>query len=107
MIKINNLEDLKKVKDVHVSKYVKKLLLHLFREYDVNNIDSFGSIFLLESKEDLEHHLEFYLSEPAKRSQFEFIDDIGKGYKIGCVVITNDMAIDIVAKNEIFEAMEE
>lgn len=108
MIKVQELKDVKGIKDKFAHDYIKKLLEYLCKTYEVDNIESFGAIFYIESKEDLLRYSDFYLSSPLSEQRFEWVDDIGNGYVNGCVVIDNDRAINLIGKKEYFsEYMEE
>ncbi len=108
MIKVQELKDVKSIKDKFAHDYIKNLLEYLFKTYEVDNIESFGAIFYIESTEDLLRYSDFYLSYPLSERRFEWVDDIGNGYVNGCIVIDNDRAINLIGKKEYFlEYMEE
>lgn len=102
MINIQKIEDLKSLDNEFIYNYINDLLEYLLKTYEVDNIESFGAIFYIESKADLLKYTDFFLSAPLCEQRFEWIEDIGNGYVNGCIVIDNDRAINLVGKKEFF-----
>lgn len=102
MIKIQELKDVKGIKDKFAHDYIMNLLEYLFKTYEVDNIESFGAIFYIESKEDLLRYSDYYLSSPLTERRFEWVDDIGNGYVNGCIVLDNERAINLISPKEYF-----
>lgn len=106
MIKIMTLSDAEKISNVFLKEYIINLvkrILHEYRDYCPDSLESVGAIFILERPSDLELFPEMGLSSPLTESRFEWVEHIGNGYCNGCIVITNDTAINIIAKKSIFK----
>lgn len=106
MIKISTKDDLQKVNNKYVQEYIKDLLKYLLNEYQEyctdGSISSVGAIFYIEEAQDLEQYHEMGLYSPVNKLSFEWIMDIGNEYKNGCIVISTDFAINVIASNSIF-----
>lgn len=112
MIKITKPEDLEKIHDKNVKRYIHILLYYTLNEYKKycpdSSIEEIGAIFLLESKSDFALYSEMGLSLPITEKRFEWIESIENGlYCNGCIVIDNDTAINIIGKREYFENFRE
>lgn len=104
MIKITHKKDIQGVPDKAIIPYINMLFDILISTYPPNcSLEAVGAIFFLESREDFMRFEEMGLSSPIREERFEWIDDIGKGYCNGCIVINNDCAINIIAKEKYFD----
>ena len=104
MIKIICKEDIQRIPDKAIIPYINSYFDILISTYPPNcSLEAVGAIFFLESKEDFKNLIEFGLSSPLMEERFEWIDGIGEGYSNGCIVLNNDFAINIIAKDEYFD----
>ena len=106
MILINTRKDIGKIKDRFIQKYIENLFDRLIKEYSDccanGNLEPIGAIYYVESSMNFESFESFGLSCPITENRFEFIEDIGNNYCNGCIVISNDIAINIISKKENF-----
>ena len=104
MIKITCKEDIQRVPDKATVPYIEMFFDVLISTYSPNcSLETVGAIFFIESKEEFKHFDEYSLSSPLLEDRFEWIDSIGEGYSNGCIVLNNDFAINIIAKDEYFD----
>ena len=100
MIKIVNLDDLKKIQDTKIDSYLEFLVKHILFEYsDIcssNNIEHFGAIFFIEDEADFDLHREMGLSSPLTEKRFEYIDVIRENYYNGLIVLDNERCINLI-----------
>ena len=82
MVKITRLEHLEQVPEKEIVPYIKNLLEHILEEYKDycanGSLETIGAIYYIDSKSDLNNHLEFGLSIPIDKSRFEFCLDYDK-----------------------------
>lgn len=107
MVKISCIKDLEDVSDVCAKYIAKNELERLLTSYEIDDISSFGSLFVLEDNLELEDYAEMGLSEPINQN-FEFVDHIiakrcnrNEEYLFGCIVISDDYGIDILVRRMI------
>ena len=104
MIKIICKDDIKRIQDKAILPYINMFFDSLISTYPPNcSLERVGAIFFLETKEDFRHFDEYGLSSPLTEDRFEWIDGIGEGYINGCIVLNNDFAINIIAKEKLFD----
>ena len=100
MIKIVNLDDLKKIQDTKIVSYLEFLVKHILFEYsDVcssDNIERFGAIFFIEDEADFDLHEEMGLCSPLTEKRFEYIDVIRENYYNGLIVLDNERCINLI-----------
>lgn len=108
MIKLTDLDDLKKISALDIKPYIERFMTDILHEYDDFcpdcSLESIGAIYFIEQKNDIQNYKEFGLSSPLCESQFEWIEYIDD-YINGCIVINNDFAINIIGKKEYFEIL--
>lgn len=108
MITIESQEDLTKLdnKEINplIAAYIKKYFLFVCKQFHTKDLSQVGAIYLLESKKDLQLHMELGLSDPLEQSVFEFADLLTLQSAIDsiqlwhcCFVKTNDNAISLFA----------
>lgn len=106
LIKITTLKDISKIENGYVRQYIEKLIKHLLNEYKEyctdGSITSIGAIYFAETDLDLKDYKTFGLVNPMKESRFESVEEIGKGFSHGIIVVSNDYAISIFSPNEVF-----
>ena len=111
MIVINTRNDIEKIKDRFIQKYIENLFDSLIKEYcnccANGSLEPIGAIYYVTSYSDFERYQNFGLSSPINESRFEFIEDIGNDYCNGCIVINNDKCISIIGKTEFFKRFRE
>lgn len=106
MLKILTLADTQKINDSFLRQYTYRLtkqILYEYRDYCSGSLEDVGAIFILERSSDLGLFPEMGLSSPLIESRFEWVEYIGNRYCNGCIVITNDTTINIIAKKSIFK----
>ena len=107
MVKITCLEDLEQIAELEIVPYIRNLLEYLLREYKEycpnGSIETIGAIYFIDSKSDLDKHLELGLSMPIDERRFEWIEYIGTNFVNSCIVLDNDRAINIIGRKEYFE----
>ncbi len=112
MVKITCLDHLEQVLEKEVVPYIRNLLEHILEEYKDycpnGSLETIGAIYFVDSKSDLDNHLDFGLSIPIDKSRFEWIEYIGNNFVNSCIVLDNDRAINIIGRQEYFsDYMEE
>lgn len=107
MVKISCIKDLEYVSDVCAKYIAKNELGRLLTSYEIDDISSFGSLFVLEDNLEFEDYAEMGLSEPVNQN-LEFVDHITvkrrnrkEEYLLGCIVISDDYGIDILVRRTI------
>ena len=109
MIKITRVEDTCKIPDSDIIPFIQDFLSYLLTEYRENcpdgSIESIGAIFYLTSDSDIRHYAAFGLSSPITESRFEWLEDVENGYTNGCIVLNNDVAINIIGHSEYFQIL--
>lgn len=105
--KITTKNDIIKINNNFVREYIRNLIEYLLKEYQEyctdGSISSIGAIFYVEKIEELEQYSDFGLSTPIIKSDFEWVDNIGNGYSNGCIVLSADTAINIIAVSSIYK----
>ena len=89
MIEIFTPDDILKIKDCYIAKYIKNLFTNLLTQTSDCSLETVGGSFGLSSK--------------ITESRFEWIDLIGNDFLDGCIVLDNDRAINIVGKADYFK----
>ena len=111
MVKITRLEHLEQVPEKEIVPYIKNLVEHILEEYKdycASSLETIGAIYFIDSKSDLDKHLDFGLSMPINESRFEWIEYIGNNFVNSCIVLDNDRAINLIGQQEYFsDYMEE
>ena len=112
MIKITRLEHLEQVSEKEIVPYIKNLLEHILEEYEEycpngSIEEAIGAIYFIDSKRDLDKHLDFGLSMTINESRLEWIEYIGNNFVNSCIVLDNDRAINIIGRREYFEHLME
>lgn len=106
MIVIKNTDDLSKLKNTHLKNYIKSLLLRIFDEYQVECVDEqIGTIYYIETIEELKNGMNFGLTKRLTESRFEMIEEIGDGFSHGIIVVTNEYVISIFAPSFLFKEL--
>lgn len=110
MVKITSLKDLENVSDSGAKYIAERELQQLLSLYEIDNISCFGSILLIEDSAEFENYSAMGLSEPIN-GNFEFTEkyilkkcnreDI---YLFGCIIICDDLAVDILVNNNLLTA---
>lgn len=110
MVKITSLKDLENVSDSGAKYIAERELQQLLSLYKIDNISCFGSILLIEDSAEFENYSAMGLSEPIN-GNFEFTEkyilkkcnreDI---YLFGCIIICDDLAVDILVNNNLLTA---
>ena len=111
MVKITRLEHLEQVPEKEIVPYIKNLVEHILEEYKDycanGSLETIGAIYFIDSKSDLDKHLDFGLSMPIDKSRFEWIEYVGNNFVNSCIVLDNDRAINIIGRKEYFEHLME
>ncbi len=107
MVKITRLEHLEQVPEKEIVPHIKNILDHILKEYKDycpnGSIEAIGAIFFITSKEKLANHSAFGLLNPLEESLIEWKTPIEQGFVNVCIVLDNDVAINIIGKEEYFE----
>lgn len=110
MIKIISESDVSRIVDSKIALYVENLIHRLLKDYEYfcpnRSIETIGAIFLLESADEIKNYQEMGLTNQVKKSQFEWIADVGDYYNC-CIVLDNDFAVNIIGKKEYFAELVE
>ena len=101
MIEIFTPDDILKIKDCYIAKYIKNLFTNLLTQTSDCSLETIGGIFYVEK--DFDDYKSFGLSSKIAESRFEWIDLIGNDFLDGCIVLDNDRAINIVGKADYFK----
>ena len=103
MIEIFTPDDILKIKDCYIAKYIKNLFTNLLTQTSDCSLETVGGIFYVENEKDFDDYKSFGLSSKITESRFEWIDLIGNDFLDGCIVLDNDRAINIVGKADYFK----
>lgn len=110
MIKIVSENDVSRIGDSKIALYIGNLIHTFIEEYSDfcpnRSIEAIGAIFLLESSDEIRNYQEMGLNAEIKKSQFEWITDVGDYYNC-CIVVDNDFAVNIIGKKEYFTELME
>lgn len=108
MIIITDSEDIYKIKDKHMARYVKKLFSIIVKQYCPNcSLEHVGAIFILESKQDLKEFEKMGVSIPNSPDEFDFVEKIDNENIDCCLAINNSFAINIIGKRKYFNKDDE
>lgn len=106
MIVITKQTDLEMIVDNDIKPKINDLLQYFLKEYSTfcaeGTILPLGAIIVLEDNNDWSMLSEYGIFVPNSSDDFEWIDTFSDGYKIGCIVIDNDRALNIIGKDEFF-----
>lgn len=110
MVKITCIEDLDNISDSGAKYIAERELQQLLSLYEIDNISCFGSIFLIEDSAEFDNYSAMGLAEPIN-GNFEFTETYHikkcnreEIYLFGCIIICDDLAVDILANQKILKA---
>ncbi|MCM1062634.1 MAG: hypothetical protein NC452_20505 [Eubacterium sp.] len=106
MIRITKSEDLKQLSDYpKIREYIADMLNRLIETYSEycadGSISSIGAIVFLENLKDFDSYKAIGLYKELSADSFEWVISYEE-YNIGCVVIDNDYALNLVCTNELY-----
>ena len=104
MVRIDTIKDIEDSSlDDRIKCYVKRRLKTLLEVYETDNIQDYGSIFVLENCSDFEQYRAMGLSHPLTETTYETVTSVQiLGNRqvlkllVGCIAFNNDFAIDIL-----------
>lgn len=106
MIVITKQTDLEMIVDNDIKPKINDLLQYFLKEYSTfcaeGTILPLGAIIVLEDNNDWSMLSAYRITVPKNSYDFEWINTFSDGYKIGCIVIDNDRALNIIGKDEFF-----
>lgn len=109
MVKIVKIADVRGV-DEKLADYIKDKLRNLTEEYQVESIEEFGAIFLVESEKDLEDYRTMGFYKPISESLAEYITEFspspnkdGSAYIEACYVFSDGYGVIVIGKEVFFK----
>lgn len=119
MIKLQSKDDISKLRDsknisIMAVKYISDYLYWVLEENNCTTIESFGALFYLEERADMDRHLEMGLSSPIIDSVYEFTEKTTMSNKDeqidilhSCFVISNSYAVSLFCELGVLDAITE
>lgn len=110
MIRISKISDVKGM-DRQLSKYIKEKLRNLTEEYQVQTIEEFGVIFVVEVENDLENYKAMGFNEPVSKSLAEYItkfnissaNNVDSAYIEACYIFSDSYGLIVIGKAHFFQ----
>lgn len=110
MIVITKERDLESIVDENIKLKISDLLQYFLKEYSAfcagGSIEPLGAIIFIQTSDDFNELSKFGVTVPLTTKMFEWLQPFSHNFLLGCLVLDNDRAINIIFNKSFISTIE-